>query len=84
MESINVIIDDSGATKFVKSNDNDIFGNMSSSNNVINNFETRPIMTPVDPPKSFDNERNGDPEDLSLPKWANKAHYTDNIIGNLK
>lgn len=54
MESISVVIDDSSATKFVESEDNDVFGDQGSSKNVTDKVEIP--FTYIDPPKTFKDE----------------------------
>lgn len=80
MDSINVVINDSRATKMVQSEDNDVFESWGTieASTVDEDFSID--ITNTEPPKATEDEKKGS----SLPKWENGAHSANNIIGNVE
>lgn len=56
MESIIVFINDSSATKLVKFEDNDVFGDWDSFENTTDNIDTPTIITHVDPLRNIEKD----------------------------
>lgn len=78
------MIDDSSTTKLVESDYSDLFCDRSSPNNASNIFNNLSIITLFDSLRNHQDEKDDDPEDLSLLKWEKKAHSTNDIIGDVK